>query len=218
MSRAAVLGSFHNYFFSPTREWFALSRDGRRFARRVGQDGVEVRDVPGDRPPVLTFRRERLWHHSITLGRSCLLVNESDQPGLRRLHAQVLIRWDHERLSIDHDDALESFHALGGFVARSRGLTPAEVSSWCSRARFVQIIDHSPLRILIDQHDQLAVLGPDDRLIAMFSMCGREFAAWLPDGACWGTRRVIGGEPSKVAAERIAAALRAAGRGEEGPR
>ena len=38
----------------------------------------------------------------------------------------------------------------------------------------------------------------------------------MPDGTCLGSSRLIGGEPSKAAAERIAAALRRAERGEGG--
>ena len=58
-SRSAVLGTFSYDFDGPATGWFALSQDGRRFARRVGQDRLEIRDVPGDWPPVMFTARER---------------------------------------------------------------------------------------------------------------------------------------------------------------
>src|SRR5262249_29954606 len=76
MARAAVVGSLPSGPGEPDMRWFALSRDGARFARRVGAGEVEVRDVPGDRPPVLVTPREHLWVHFASLGRSCLLVRE----------------------------------------------------------------------------------------------------------------------------------------------
>ena len=86
------------------------------------------------------------------------------------------------------------------------------------RARFVQYIEHGELRFLLDEYNHVAVLGRGDRVVAMFYTSGREFAVWMPDGTCFGTIRLIGGEPPRDAAERIAAALRAAERGEEGLR
>src|SRR5262249_54152398 len=100
----------------------------------------------------------------------------------------------------------------------SRSLHPATLRPRCDPVRFIQFIEHGRLRILIDRYNHLAVLGRDDRLVAMFYLSGEEFAAWLPDGTRLGSSRLIGGEPSKAAAERIAAALRAAERGEGGAR
>src|SRR5262249_18684953 len=120
LSRSTVIGSFSYDVDGPARGWFALSQDGWRFARRVGHDRVEVRDVPGDRPPVMTTPRVRLWTHFASLGRSCLLVREFDQVGARRPHAQVLIRWGIGRVTVDYDDPVQNFHRLGGAVAESR--------------------------------------------------------------------------------------------------
>ena len=75
------------------------------------------------------------------------------------------------------------------------------------------------LRILIDGYNHLAILGHGARLVAMFYTSGREFAAWMPDGTSLGSSRLIGGPPTKDAAERIAiaAACAPAERGEGGP-
>jgi hypothetical protein len=215
MSRCAVVGSFCYDLDGPTTGWFALSRDGRRFARRTRHERIEVRDVPGDLEPVLILQRERLWHHFASLGSSCLLVREFDQLGARQSHAQVLIRWDVERLTVDFDDPVRTFEQLGGVVRESRSLPARKMPLQYDRARFVQFIEHGNLRFLFDQYNEVAVLNRDDRLVAMFYTSGREFAAWMPDGTCLGSARLIGGEPSKAASERIAAALRAAERGEE---
>src|SRR5262249_14805205 len=76
--RSTLIGTFSCGAAVGAEGWFALSRDGQRFARRFGQDQVEVRDVPGDRPPLLVTPRESLWVHFASLGRSCLLVQELD--------------------------------------------------------------------------------------------------------------------------------------------
>jgi hypothetical protein len=218
MSRSAVIGSVSSGPGGVARGWFSLSRDGQRFARRFGQDQIEVRDVPGDRPPVLVTPREYLWVHFASLGRSCLLVRELDQFGARRPHVHLLIRWDREGLEVDHIDPVQEFQRLGGAIAESRSLPPERMPPRCDPVRFVQVIEHGTLRVLIDQYNHLAVLGAHDRLVAMFFTAGREFAAWMPDGTRLGASRLIGGQPSPAAAERIAAALRAAERGEGGGR
>lgn len=218
LSRNAVIGSASSGPDGPNKGWFALSRDGQRFARCAGQDQVEVRDVPGDRPALLVTPREYLWVHFASLGRSCLLVREFDQFGARRPHAHILIRWDQGRLEVDHADPVETFQRLGGVVAESRSLPPEKMPPRCDAERFVQVIAHGALTILIDQYNHVAVLSGDHRLIAMFFTAGREFAAWMPNGTRLGAGRLIGGEPSPAAAETIAAALCAAERGEGGGR
>jgi hypothetical protein len=57
VSTTAVIGVFPAGDDS-VLETFVLSRDGRMFARMHGERQVEVRDVPGDRPPVLVTPRE----------------------------------------------------------------------------------------------------------------------------------------------------------------
>ena len=84
MARAAVIGSLSSRLpASRICEPRPFARR-LRFARRVGNAWVEVRDVPGDRPAVLVAGQETLWVHFALLGRSCLLVREFDQSGPRR--------------------------------------------------------------------------------------------------------------------------------------
>lgn len=216
MSRAAVIGRFSYESDGPARGWFALSRDGRRFARRVGEHRVEVRDVPGDRAPVLVLSRERLWSHSASPGVSCLLIREFEQSTARRTHAQILIRWGAGWLTVEGGDPLESFRQLGGVVADSRDPVPAKLTWPVDRTRFLRSIEHGNLRFLIDPYNHVVVLGRDDRVVVVFYMRGQEFAAWMPDGTYLGASRLIGGEPTPGSTARIASALRAAERGEGG--
>ncbi len=218
LSRTAVMGSFESGLDRTTRGWFALSRDGQRFARLVHPDQVEVRDVPGDRPPLLLTPQERLRVHFASLGKSCLLVREFHPVGPRLPHGYALVRWDREQLEVDRDDPVRVCQQLGGVIADSRSLPPESLPSRYDRARFVQFVSHGRLRVLIDQYNHVAIFGPDDGLIAMFYMSGEDFAAWMPGGTKFGSSRLIGGGPSPDAARRIAAALRLAECGEGGTR
>jgi hypothetical protein len=216
--RAAVLGTFsHAAAQPPADSSFALSPDGCRFALRLNDHQVEVRDVPGDRPPVVVTPREEVWIHFASLGRSCLLVREFDLGGPRRPRSMCLIRWDRVRLEVDYQEPAQTFQGLGGVVAESRGL-PVSSGPGPHRndnTRFSQVVEHVELEILIDQYNHIAVLDRAGALVAMFYVAGREFAAWMPDGTRLGSGRLIGGAPTHHAAERMARALRAAEAGEE---
>ena len=170
-----------------------------------------MRDVPGDRPPVLVSAREEVWIHFASLGRSCLLVREFDLGGPRRPHSMCLIRWDRGQLEVDHRNPAQIFQELGGVVAESRALPP-QSGPYHDCVRFLQAVEHAGLRILLDQYNQLAVLNRDGELVGMFYVSGNEFAAWMPDGTRLGSSRLIGPEPTPGAAERMAEALRSAER------
>ena len=185
ISRHEVLGEFRTSGERPGDNAFALSRDGRRFARRLNDQQVEVREVPGDRPPLFVTPREDSWIHFASLGRSCLLIREFDLDGPRRARALCLIRWDRGRLEVDHHDPSRTFQELGGVVAESRSLPPSQSGLYQDPVRFLQVVEHGALRILIDRYNQLAVLGRDGELIGMFYVSGLEFAAWTPDGTRW---------------------------------
>jgi hypothetical protein len=211
LSRGAVLGTF------PLRDpsvanVFALSHDGRQFAHLSGSYQLEVRDVPGDRPPALATSQEDGWVHFATLGRSCLLVREFEWTGPRSVRSSCLIRWDQTRLEVVYHDAHELLEKLGGCIAESRSLSPGDEAQTPGSVpgRFVQVVEYHPLRILIDRYNHIAVLREGKELICMFYVNRGEVAAWMPDGTCWGSRRLIGGESAPGAAVRIAAALRSA--------
>ena len=201
-----VLGTFR-LSDRPGGKPFALSRDGERFARLLEDRRLEVRDVPGDRPPILVTPRENLWIHFATLGRSCLLVREFDLLGPRRALSTCLIRWDRGLLEVIFDEASALLDQLGGTLASSRSVATGNQGHGYDHTRFVQIIEHGALRILIDRYNHLVVSSTGGELLCMFFVSGREFAAWLPDGTMWGSRRLVGGEPAPGASERIAAVM-----------
>jgi hypothetical protein len=214
-SRAAVLGRFL-LGDDPVPKVFALSRDGRRFARLIGDRRLEVRDVPGDLPPLLVSAEEDIEIHFASLGRSCLLVREFDTGGPRRPRASCLIRWDQGRLEFVHRDGEALLDQLGGIVAESRSLPTGHpvLRHDPDPLRWVQFIESPGLQILIDRYNHLAALGRGGELIGLFYLTRDEAAAWMPDGTRLGSRRLIGGEPTPGAAERFAAVLRSAGQGE----
>jgi hypothetical protein len=213
VSRAAVIGIFTPGDHSLARS-FALSRDGRRFARLLGDRQLEVRDVPGDMPPLLVTTKEEVWIHFAMMGNSCLLVREFDIDGPRRVRSRSLIRWDQGRLQVTRQEAATLQEQQGGTVAVSRSLSPAFPGSGYDPQRFVQLADHDGLQILIDRYNHLAVLDRSGTLICMFFVTREEVAAWLPDGTCWGSRRLIGRVQQAGAAAHIAQVLLAAEKGE----
>ena len=216
-SRATVLGKFLLGADRVPRV-FALSRDGRRFARLIGDRRLEVRDVPGDVPPVLVTAEEDVGVHFGSLGRSCLLVREFEVGGPRRPRSSCLIRWDQGRLEFVARDARGSLEPLAEVVAESRSLPPGHPAHRPDPdpLRWVQFLEHGGLQILIDRYNHLAVLGRGGGLLCMFYVNRDEAAAWMPDGTCLGSRRLIGGEATPGAAERIASVLRAAEQREGG--
>jgi hypothetical protein len=206
ISRATVLGTIR---FDETGgpRLFALARDGRRVALLRGDFQIEVRDVPGNQPPILVTPRERLWFHSVTSGRSCLLVDELDPAHPQAPWSSCLIRWDTGRLELIRHDPAFRLEELGGPVAMSRSLPTANRGLGYDGRRFVQIVEHGGLRVLVDRYNHLAALGPNGDLVCMFYLNGEEVAAWMPDGTKWGSRRLVGGGPNPSSAERIATAL-----------
>ena len=212
VSSSRVVGTFP-LTGRPGRIAFALTRDGQRFARPVDSRRLEVRDVPGDQRPLLATAYENTWIHFATLGRSCLLVREFDLGGPRRARCCWLIRWDQGRLDVVVDEADSLLDQVGGVVAVSRSVPTGNDGLGYDSTRFVQMIENRGLVILIDRYNHLVVLDRGGGLVCMMFVSRRECAAWLPDGTMFGPRRLLGGEPTPGAGERIAAALKRAEQG-----
>jgi hypothetical protein len=224
---------------------FAMSRDGERFARPLdhrqssaNSGRLEVREVPGDQPPILVTPKENLWIHFASLGRSCLLIREFDLSGPRRSQISWLVRWDQDGLlhamrlgdssvieippvtpappkplpamHLGDSSVMEQY---GGVVAVSRSVPSGNHGQGYDPERFVQMIESRGLRILIDRYNHVVVLGRGGELICVMFVSFHEFAAWLPDGTVFGDRRLIGGEPTPGGGQRIAAALKRAEQG-----
>ena len=209
-SRGAVIGMFRLGGRFPHKT-FALSRDGRRFAWLSGERELEVRDVPGDGAPVFVAPTEEVAIHFASLGRSSLLIREVEREN-RHVSDRCLIRWDRGRLEVERDQVFAKAAELGGMLAQSRSFPPGSRELNGTAARFVQIVEHGTLRILIDRYNHSVVFDSDGNVVCVFYVIKDEAAAWLPDGTCWGPRRLIGREPKPGAAQRIALALREAER------
>ena len=140
----------------------------------------------------------------------------NSMPADRVAYARCLIRWDQGRLEVVAPRGLFRLpSSSAGSSAQSRSLPPGKLEPRHGPLiGFVQIIEHDGLRFLIDRYNHLVVLDRSGELLCIFYVTRDEVAAWLPDGTCWGSRRLIGGEPTPGAAERIAAVLRSAERGE----
>ena len=191
-----------------------MSRDGRRFARLLDSQRLEVAYVPGDQPPLLVTSQEDVWIHFAALGRSRLLVRRvrsARAPGAPGFRGPI--RWDQGWLNLTVREADSSLDLLGGVLAVSRSVSAGNLGLGYDSERFVHIIEHGGLRILIDRYNHLVILGGGGELVCVMFVSRNEFAGWLPDGTMFGPRRLIGGEPTRRASERIAAALLRAERG-----
>lgn len=212
IARAEVIGSLPAAGATPNPASFALSRDGQHYARWITEAWLEMRDVPGDRRSLRGVGREPGWLHEVALGRSSLLIHEIPMVGPGHPLRQTLVRWDRGRLEVQTEFASQTFEKLGGEVQDDDGVSDAALPTCYDSIRFVRRAEGSTLRVLIDNFNHLAVQDRRERLLVVFYVRGRDFAAWMPDGTRFGTGRLIGGGASRAAAERIAAVLRAAER------
>jgi hypothetical protein len=193
---------------------FALSRDGRRFGVPSQLSDLEVREVSGPDTAVFVTPREEVAIHFASLGRSCLLVREAEDAS-RVVRDRCLIRWDRGRLEVEREDVYRTFARLGGSLAQSRSLSPESEGIRGMSRRFVQILEHGRLRILIDRYNHFVVCDSRGNLVCIFYVVRDEAAAVLVDGSWWGSRRLIGRDVARGAAERFARTLVEAERGSE---
>jgi hypothetical protein len=185
---------------------FTLSRDGRRFAVLSGTGDLEIREVSGPETAVFVAPKEEVVIHFAALGRSCLLIRETEE----RSHAirdRCLIRWDRGKLEVEREHVYSVFSRLGGMIAQSRSLPPSGGGFGSSSRRFVQVLEPGTLRILIDRYNHIVVFDSRGNLICILYVIHDEVAALLVDGSWWGSRRLIGRDTAPGAAERFARAL-----------
>jgi hypothetical protein len=185
---------------------FALSRDGRRFAVLSGTGDFEVREVSGPETAVFVAPKEEVLIHFVALGRSCLLIRETEEKS-HAVRDRCLIRWDRGRLEVEREHVYSTFSHLGGMIAQSRSLLPFGNGIVSNSRRFVQILEHGTLRFLIDRYNHIVMFDSRNNLICIFYVVRDEAAALLVDGTWWGSRRLIGRDAAPGAAERFARAL-----------
>jgi hypothetical protein len=187
---------------------FAIASDGRRFARRVGDRHLEIRNVSaGTLPLFVTPKGKAHPKLDVGLGESYLTI----QTG-KHVH---LVDWERGpvRFTLSQGEA-------GWLVARV--LPPAAIRRMIHAAgkaervsydgeRFATAGTAFGLKVLVDRMSQITVLDlVDDSIVCMFYAFRDQIAAWMPDGTRLGPIPIIGGRPTLDGRERLGAALRAA--------
>ncbi len=192
---------------------FALSRDGRRFARRIGDRHLEVRNVGGGSIPLFVTSKGKAHSRiNVALGATFLTI----QAG-RHVH---LVRWDRERMEF-----LKSEGDAGKMAAKVFGGEPWRVvratatEGWILAPEWVQDLDRRRyqasctafgLTLVVDFLGQVAFLDRVGALVCMFFVFRDQIAAWMPDGTRIGPMSLIGGRPTPDGPERLGLALRVA--------
>ncbi|MBK8207615.1 MAG: hypothetical protein IPK87_12635 [Planctomycetes bacterium] len=202
----------------PTQEnapGLSISDDGNVLAWRGGSAQVSVLKLDAGVKPVAKAMPARIHSElAIDAGDYWFTVY-----GGKFTH---LVRWDRDRLEICF---LQGKQDVNAFIQRRHdcaALNPRRVHArWgvagaCSydSKRFRQYaMSPGGLTLQTDIYGQLAVLGRDNSLVAMFFIYRGTVAAWLPDGTRYGPSAVTGGPTTPGALQRIGAALQLAVKG-----
>lgn len=187
----------------------SISEDGAVLAVRDAAAHAAVLRVGESAKPVATAASARIHTElSLDAGDTWFTVY-----GGKFTH---LVRWDRGRLEISF---LQGRQEITTFISRRKDcatLNPRLVRGrWgvagaCSydAARFRQYaMAPGGLTFQTDIYGQIAVLGRDNRLVAMFFVYRGTVAAWLPDGTRYGPTSVTGGPTTPGALNAIGAAL-----------
>ncbi len=190
----------------PDLSGFALSRDGRRFARRVGRREIEVAEVVGPWSQFTTVRGRIHRHVSIALG-----------PGALRIHAGSYTHtmdWTGDSLIIKSVLNIISVASeqiwtqnTSGSESRMSPVLPLSLNALNDPDRFKAQCDCQGLLALLDDLGQVVVLDSRRRLIAMFLAYGDQVSGWMPDGSRFGPADRIGGSQTADALSRFATRL-----------
>jgi hypothetical protein len=193
------------------RPLFALSEDGERVARLVGDYWVEVNRVGGDNDLLLSTRAggysSRL---RFVLGDKWLfLATTKNHRHLVRWHRGPLevLSWHNRQAGVNQDryyftSAVDRTHVQ----ATQKGV-PALADY--DRERFVSGAKLHVLAVA-DCFGQVAIFDFDEQLICMFFAFRDRIAAWMPDGTRYGPPSLTGGPETPDALAKIGQALREA--------
>jgi hypothetical protein len=192
---------------------FCLSRDGRLLARRISSRQIEVREVVGKPVPLLVTRRGKFHTQlHIELGEDCLISRTGDHQH-RFTWGDGNLRSFYQRLSGSVRPARVDRPEIGW--SRSPTASPVSVrtsplpsplkdctrfKAWC-RGR---------LLLAVDNWGQIALFHQDGSLICLLLVFRDRFAIWMPDGTQCGDPRLLLGEPTHDAFQRIGNRLRMA--------
>jgi hypothetical protein len=187
---------------------FAISRDGRRFARRIGDRHLEIRNVSGGALPLLVTPKGKAHPRlDVGLGESYLTI----QAG-KHVH---LVDWGRGPVRFTLGQGEASWlvaRVLPPVVVRRtiHAASKADRGSYDGR-RFVAAGIAFGLKVLVDTMSQVTVLDPvTDSLVCMFYAFRAQIAAWMPDGTRVGPEPIIGGRATPDGLARLGAALGAA--------
>jgi hypothetical protein len=176
---------------------FALSDDGRLLALVTDLGGLRVLEAP-ECAIVRTTASAGRFHDSIEveIGDASLALSNGV--------CMYLVRWGSGVLQFDGAPAVD-LRPIHGNAAPSLKLPKPVVDP----SRFVKHARAS-LVAAVDAFGQVAVLEYDGSLVCMFFSFRREIAAWMPDGTCHGSQRLLRVPPTPGGAEKIGTALKAA--------
>lgn len=176
---------------------FALSRDGRRIAWRLGDRQLVARVVGESGPPSLLTPKGRAHPDmGLDLGGDFLTV----QTG-RHSH---MVCWDRGRLEFTWSGGVAVARVFGSLAARGG---PTRHASLADRGRFTLFAVMPNLTAAVDRFGQVALLDRSGELVCMFLVFRDQIAAWSPDGTRLGPVSMTGGPPTPAGEERIGAAL-----------
>jgi hypothetical protein len=181
---------------------FALSNDGSQLAHQVKQQQVEVIDIADGSRPV--FRS--------AMGRCASDVNvEFESDWLVITHAEHIhiVEWKSATLHHSYFTNGDAAYDIPVALKRSSVKSLPQAAHY-DRARFLSGVV-STLQVVVDRYGQVAILDRADKLVCMFFVFRKDFAAWLPDGTIHGPPSLTGGLPSDRALEKIGQALKSAG-------
>ncbi|WP_406696248.1 hypothetical protein V5E97_35200 [Singulisphaera sp. Ch08] len=188
---------------------FAVSADGRYFARKSGERHLEVRAIAGESTPFYVSPRGRTHQRvNVMLSRSALVISVGEY-----IH---LIRWDQGvlELSQGRGDRASYLACLAQrFAGQQNHLIPAtrghDLPSKDPK-RFLASCSVLVLSVLVDFIGQVSVFDRSNQLVCMFYVFRDQLAGWMPDGTRMGAANLTGGAATEDGQARFWAALRAA--------
>ena len=192
---------------------FAISPDGRRFARRIGDRHLEIRNMSGGALPLhVTPKGKAHPHLDVSIGETFLIINTGKHVHMYDWYRGPL------RATLSQGEPGWLIARVISPIARRQTVRAARrtVPTYDDR-RFVASERAFGLTVLVDMLSQVTVLDADDKIVCMFYVFRDQAAAWMPDGTRVGLVPVSSGPSTPDAMERIGAALRAAVSRGKGP-
>jgi len=199
-----------NLPIEPDCKGFALQRNGRRFARRVGTDRIEVHSIQSKGPTYfVTPSAQPARLPTILLGETSLIIRQAK-------HSHT-IRWDAGRLRLIPLPGVDEQTSQQLSLDRAEDHVTAGVRRDklpYDQTRYPTGCRMGKLTALVDVFGHVCLFDEGAEFLCMFAVLDSEISAWMYDGTRFGPHGMIGGPPSSNAFERIGEALYRASSGE----